>query len=147
MSYNRTMQKGKAMVKFEDIKVGDIVTYDGELARVLRKDYIASARPHPSVRIIGRNIDVNVHPSDLQLIESVQLPQFKVGDLVHVNDVPEYERDFNGDIWVPEMADCIGKDYPVTELWRHSRWGDLVKLDGWWFRAYHLSDVNQYDIV
>ena len=135
------------MVKFEDIKVGDIVTYDGELARVLRKDYIASARPHPSVRIIGRNIDVNVYPSDLQLIESVQLPQFKVGDLVHVNDVPEYERDFDGDIWVPEMADCIGKDYPVTELWRHSRWGDLVKLDGWWFRAYHLSDVNQYDIV
>lgn len=105
------------MVKFEDIKVGDIVTYDGELARVLRKDYIASVRSHPSVRIIGRNIDVNVHPSDLQLIESVQLPQFKVGDLVHVNDVPEYERDFDGDIWVPEMADCIGKDYPVTELW------------------------------
>ena len=135
------------MVKFEDIKVGDIATYNGELARVLRKDYIASARSHPSVRIIGRNIDVNVHPSDLQLIESVQLPQFKVGDLVHVNDVPEYERNFNGDIWEPEMADCIGKDYPVTELWRHSRWGDLVKLDGWWFHTYHISDTNQYDIV
>lgn len=135
------------MVKFEDIKVGDIVTYNGELARVLRKDYISNTRSHPSIRIVGQNIDVNVHPSDLQLIESVQLPQFKVGDLVHVNDIPEYERDFNGDIWVPEMADCIDKDYPVTELWRHSRWGDLVKLDGWWFHAYHLSDVNQYDIV
>ena len=135
------------MVKFEDIKVGDIVTYNGELARVLRKDYISNTRSHPSIRIVGQNIDVNVHPSDLQLIESVQLPQFKVGDLVHVNDVPEYERDFNGDIWVPEMADYIDKDYPVTELWRHSRWGDLVKLDGWWFHAYHLSDVNQYDIV
>lgn len=135
------------MVKFEDIKIGDIVTYNGELARVLRKDYISNTRSHPSIRIVGQNIDVNVHPSDLQLIESVQLPQFKVGDLVHVNDIPEYERDFDGDIWVPEMADCIGKDYPVTELWRHSRWGDLVKLDGWWFHAYHLSDVNQYDIV
>lgn len=135
------------MVKFEDIKVGDIVTYNGELARVHHKDHIANTRSRASVRIVGRNIDVNVHPSDLQLIESVQLPQFKVGDLVHVNDVPEYERDFNGDIWVPEMADCIDKDYPVTELWHHSRWGDLVKLDGWWFHAYHLSDTNQYDIV
>lgn len=135
------------MVKFEDIKVGDIATYNGELARVLRKDSISNTRSHPSIRIVGQNIDVNVHPSDLQLIESVQLPQFKVGDLVHVNDVPEYERDFNGDIWVPEMADCIDKDYPVTELWHHSRWGDLVKLDGWWFHAYHLSDTNQYDIV
>lgn len=129
------------MVKFEDIKVGDIVTYNGELARVLYE------RSDPSVRIVGPNIDVNVRLSDLRLIESVQLPQFKVGDLVHVNDVPEYERDFNGDIWVSEMADCIGKYYPVTELWHHSRWGDLVKLDGWWFHAYHLSDVNQYDIV
>ena len=129
------------MLKFEDIKVGDIVTYNGELARVLCK------RIYPSVRIAGQNIDVNVRLSDLQLIESVPLPQFKVGDLAHVNDVLEYERGFDGDIWVPEMADCIGKDYPVTELWHHSRWGDLVKLDGWWFHSYHLSDVAQYDIV
>ena len=54
------------MVKFEDIKVGDIVTYNGELARVLRKDYISNTRSHPSIRIVGQNIDVNVHPSDLQ---------------------------------------------------------------------------------
>lgn len=135
------------MVKFEDIKVGDIVTYDGKLARVLRKDYISSARPHASVNIIGSDIDDDVHPSDVHLIESVQLPQFKVGDLVHINDVPDYERNIDDDIWVPEMVDCIGKDYVVTELWRHSRWGDIVKLGGWWFRAYHLSDANQYDII
>ena len=135
------------MVKFEDIKVGDIVTYDGKLARVLRKDHIANARSHPSVRIIGRDIDVNVHPSDLQLIESVQLPQFKVGDSVHINDVPDYERQFDDDLWVPEMVDCISKDYIVTKLWSHPRWGDLVKLNGWWFYTYHLSDTYQYDIV
>lgn len=129
------------MIKFEDIKVGDIVTYNGELARVLYK------RSDPHVRIVGQNIDVNVRLSDLQLIESVHLPQFKIGDLVHVNDVPEYERNFDGDIWVPEMADCIGNDYVVTELWRHSRWDNLVKLDGWWFHPYHLSDVTQYDII
>lgn len=53
------------MVKFEDIKVGDIVTYNGELARVHHKDHIANTRSRASVRIVGRNIDVNVHPSDL----------------------------------------------------------------------------------
>lgn len=135
------------MVKFEDIKVGDIVTYDGKSARVLRKDYISSARSHVSVNIIGSDINDDVHPSDVQLIESVQLPQFKVGDLVHINDVPDYERNIDDDIWVPKMIDCIGKDYPVTELLRHPRWGDLVKLNSWWFRAYHLSDTNQYDII
>lgn len=135
------------MVKFEDIKVGDIVTYDGKLAKIRRKDYISSTRTHSSVNIVGPNINNDVRPLDLQLIESVRLPQFKVGDLARVNDIPDYERDFGDDIWVPDRADCIGKDYTVTELWCHSRWGDLVKLGGWWFHTYHLSNIDQYDIV
>lgn len=135
------------MAKFAEIKVGDIVYHDGRIARVMEKTNITMENPHPIIRIVGPTIDSRLHPTNVQLVESIKLPQLKVGDRVHVNDIPKYERTQNDGIWLADMDEFIGKDYVVKELWDHPQLGHLAKLDDWWFRTYHLSEISKYDII
>lgn len=131
------------MAKFNEIKVGDIVSYDGQVARVMEK----TGSTRSVIRIIGPTIDDRVHPNNVQLMKSIELPRLKVGDRVHVNDIPTYERPRTDGIWLSDMDNFLGKDYIVKELWDHSQYGHLVKLDEWWFRTYHLSEIPQYDMI
>lgn len=135
------------MAKFNEIKVGDIVCHDGQVARVMEKVNISMENPHPIIRIVGPTIDSRLHPTNVQLMEAIELPQLKVGDRVHVNDIPKYERPRTDGIWLPDMDDFIGKDYIVKELWDHPQLGHLAKLDDWWFRVYHLSEISKYDMI
>ena len=135
------------MVKFEDIKVGDVVRYDGRVARVMEKIGIRMDNTLPIIKVVGPNFYAKLHPSNVLLIESIELPQLKVGNRVHVDEIPQYERRRDDGIWLDEMDAYIGKEYLVTELWNHSQLGPLAKLNGWWFRTYHLSKVSDYDII
>ena len=135
------------MAKFDEIKVGDIVFYDGRIARVMEKTNITMENAHPIIRIIGPAIDDRVRSTDVQLMKSIELPKLKVGDRVRVDDVPTYERPRTDGIWVSDMVHFIGKEYVVEDLWDHSQYGHLTKLDSWWFRTYHLSPVTPYDII
>jgi len=131
------------MAKFDEIKVGDIVFYDGRIARVMEK----TGSTRPVIRIVGPTVDDSVHPTDVQLMKSIELPKLKVGDRVRVDDVPTYERPRIDGIWVSDMVHFIGNEYIVEELWDHSQYGHLAKLGDWWFRTYHLSPVTPYDMI
>lgn len=119
----------------------------GRLPESWRKRTSQWKTPHPIIRIVGPTIDSRLHPTNVQLMEAIELPQLKVGDRVHVNDIPKYERPRTDGIWLPDMDDFIGKDYIVKELWDHPQLGHLAKLDDWWFRTYHLSEISKYDII
>lgn len=135
------------MVKFTDVKVGDIVHHNGRVARVIEKTNITMANPYPLIRIVGPTIDSRLHTTNVQLMTSIKLPQLKVGDKVHINDVPAYERPQSDGVWLSDMIDSIGKEYIVQDLWDHPQFGLVAKLNGWWFRTYHLSEVSQYDMI
>lgn len=135
------------MVKVTDVKVGDVVCHNGCVARVIEKMNITMANPYPLIRIVGPTIDSTLHPTNVQLMTATKLPQLKVGDKVHINDVPAYDRPQSDGVWLSDMIELIGKEYIVQDLWDHPRFGRVAKLNGWWFRTYHLSEVPQYDMI
>ena len=119
-----------------DIKVGDIVEYDGHRYRVLKTLII----PSHSLQISGPFGNVTVKKSDVSLIESVNLPILKIGDTVVVNDVKSDEQ-------IPTTSDRVGKTFIIDDLLNHQVYGQLAYLDGLWFRTYHLEKINDYDII
>ena len=101
-----------------DIKVGDIVRFEGRDVRVLR---VAS---------------------------SIWLSYFgPVGDSVTILDIPNRERMHYGPGWQYEMTQMIGSTQTVTEVRCDKHLGQRVRLSGWWFCTYHLEPENNYDIV
>lgn len=126
-----------------DIKVGDIVEYDGHRYRVLKTLII----PSHSLQISGPFGNVTVKKSDVSLIESVNLPILKIGDTVVVNDVKSDEQIPTNGIWIPTTSDRVGKTFIVDDLLNHQVYGRLAYLDGLWFRTYHLEKINDYDII
>ena len=130
-----------------EIKIGDIVQYTGQRCRVMRQPNIAVDYERRQFEIRCDHFRERIHPSNVTLIESVNIPEFVIGDMVHVDDVPECERRYEDGFWVPEMDDYIGNDYQVTESECNSEFGPIVKLGEWWFNAWHLIPVVDYDIV
>lgn len=135
------------MVTFDELKVGDMISYDGKIARVVEKRNTTGENACPKIRVVSPTIDVRVRSTDVQLMESTELPQLKVGDAVHVDDVPECERTLNDGVWVSQMSNYIGRDYTIKEVWDHSIYGTLIKLGEWWFRVYHVSPIKPYDMI
>ena len=126
-----------------DIKVGDIVEYDGHHYRVLKTLTI----PSHSLQISGPFGNVTVKKSDVSLIEPVKLPTLKIGDAVVVNNVKRDEEIPTNGIWIPTASDRIGKTFIVEDLLNHQVYGRLAYFDGIWFRTYHLEKINEFDIV
>ena len=130
-----------------EIKIGDIVQYAGQRCRVMRQPNIAVDYEHRQFEIRCNDFKERVYPSHVALIESVNIPEFVIGDIVHVDDVPGCERRYEDGFWVTEMDDYIGNDYQVTDYDYNSEFGPIVKLGEWWFNAWHLIPVVDYDIV
>lgn len=95
-----------------DIKVGDIVEYQGHHHRVLK----TLTAPNNALRIFGPLGCCTVKKSNISLVKSVTLPTLKVGDTVIVNDVPSVEKHANG-VWVTVMDDFIGKTFTIDDLY------------------------------
>lgn len=72
-----------------EIKIGDIVQYAGQRCRVMRQPNIARNYEHRLFDIRCDDFKERVYPSNVVLIKSVNIPEFVIGDMVHVDDVPE----------------------------------------------------------
>lgn len=131
-------------------KIGDLVKLKGETARILVID-----GDYMSLSGFGWISDIN--KSDLELVESVVLPQLKDGDLVYVHDIPSIEKAGYGTNWVDSMSQYVTTEvdfkigkvmaYPVTNVRRSDCYGPLVNIGGYAFQTYHLEPVNTYDII
>lgn len=123
------------------VKISDIVSYEGNHYRVMK-------RFSQTVCISGKNGNRCVPVSDVTIIKSTILPNIKLGDDVIIHDIPRHERDEDMDgVWVYEMDEFIGGIYTVQKTWYHDEYGPLVKLNGYWFQTYHLELVNNYDMI
>ena len=121
-----------------DIKVGDIVRFEGRDVRVLR---IASSI------LLSYFGPVRVGLSDLELIESCKPSKFEVGDSAVILDIPSTERAHYGSGWRSEMTQMIRSTQIVTEIRDDEYLGQRVRLGGLWFQTYHLENINDYDII
>ena len=121
-----------------DIKVGDIVRFEGRDVRVLR---VASSI------LLSYFGPVRDGLGNLELIKSYDSPKFEVGDSVSILDIPNIERMHYGPGWQYEMTQMIGSTQTVTEVRCDKHLGQRVRLSGWWFCTYHLEPENNYDIV
>lgn len=102
----------------------------------------------PQFEIRCHDFREHIYPEQVTLIESVNLPEFMIGDRVCVDNVPESERRHEYGFWVTEMDDYIGNDYQVTKYEYNSKFGPIVELGGdWWFHTWHLILIGDYDII
>lgn len=116
-----------------DIKVGDIVEYGGRKYRMLHCLNEGGKRFH----LFSYYGNVWVYESDVKLVESIEVPDLKIGDTVVVNDIPSCEKIASNGVWVYRMNKRIGKTFEVDKCMNHKEYGPLVSLDGLWFRTYH----------
>ena len=78
------------------IKVGDIVSYNGTQARVMRIKSVDD-NGQLSAILAATNYGMVAPFDELELVESVTLPEFTLGELVIVHDIPFYEKK---EIWM-----------------------------------------------
>ena len=126
-----------------DIKVGDIVEYQGRQYRVLK----CSRRSKKKLHLFGYFSSAFVYESDVKLVESVKLPDLQIGDTVIVHDVPACEKTTSNGVWVYPLNSQIGKTFEVDKCINHKEYRPLVRFDGLWFRTYHLEKINDFDII
>lgn len=130
-----------------EIKIGDIVEYAGQRCRVMRQPNIAMDYERRQFEIRCNDFRERVYPNRVTLIESVNPPKFMIGNIAYVDNVPECERRHEDGFWVPEMDEYIGNEYQVTESEYNSEFGPIVKLGEWWFNAWHLIPIGDYDVI
>lgn len=129
-----------------NIKVGDIVEYHGTHARVMRVEDDSNGAHIAELAAQEFNAHVPIH--ELTLIESVQLSEFEPGDLVVVHDIPTYEKDNYTCGWMPSMEFTLdGQPQKIIDVQGDDEEGLIVKIHDYWFSAYHITHVQNYDIV
>ena len=129
-----------------DIKVGDMVKYQDQTVRVLQLDTEAPNYDNREIKLSGFGWFGKNNP-DIELVESVKLPQFRDGDYAIVRDIPRIEKDYYGTSWMPSMDKYVGKTVQVFNPRKSNYSGEVVTIDGWSFQTYHLDPVHDYDIV
>ena len=129
-----------------DIKVGDMVKYQDQTVWVLQLDTEAPNYDNREIKLAGFGWFGKNNP-DIELVESVKLPQFNDGDYVIVRDIPRIEKDYYGTSWMPSMDKYVGKTVQVFNPYKSNYSGEVVTIDGWSFQTYHLEPVRDYDIV
>ena len=129
-----------------DIKVGDMVKYQDRTVRVLQLDTEAPNYDNREIKLAGFGWFGKNNP-DIELVESVKLPQFRDGDYAIVRDIPRIEKDYYGTSWIPSMDKYVGKTVQVFNPRKSDYSGEVVTIDGWSFQTYHLDPVHDYGIV
>lgn len=130
-----------------DIKVGDIVSYNNNHARVMRiieDDEDGEYKAH----LVAQKLDIHIPLDELELIESVELSNFEPGDLVIVRNIPQYEKELYGCGWLTSMNKILdGEPHTIKHVVTHEEEGIIVQIKGCWFQTYHVEHVQNYDIV
>lgn len=136
------------------IKVGDIVSYNGTQARVMRIESVDDSGQLSAI-LAATNYSMVAPFDELELVESVTLPEFTLGELVIVHDIPFYEKRKYGCSWVfgsPGMDAIVeacesGQSQSIENIRNHPEEGVVVQIKGLWFQIYHLSSITTYDII
>jgi hypothetical protein len=124
------------MVKCAEIKIGDLVSYQGHTVRVM-------SIINGIIRL-SRFGTIYFDETEIQLIESVNIPKFKNNDRVFVRDIPDEEKSEYGCFWDRGMDKYVGE---IVTICTDTKRPDRVKIDGWHFNTYHLEPVRDYDII
>jgi len=124
------------MVKCAEIKIGDLVSYQGHTVRVM-------SIINGIIRL-SRFGTIYFDETEIQLIESVNIPKFKNNDRVFVRDIPNEEQSEYGCFWDRGMDKYVGE---IVTICTDTKRPDRVKIDGWHFNTYHLEPVRDYDII
>lgn len=124
-----------------DIKVGDIVLYKGLAVRLMAKYTSRMKLSHFGL------VDGTVN--DLTLIESVVIPQLKVGELVIVNDIPQDDKDTYVTGWLLEHEKITRSKIPhkIEYVEDTKYFGRVIRINDEWFFPYHLEPVVDYDMI
>lgn len=123
------------------IKVGDIVRYKGTEQRVMMCGVHGFLLSHD--RYIDEPLD------NLDLVDSVTLPNLEVGDWVIVNDIPIEEKKLYLTPWYGECEKIVtsGETHQIKEICDTVLYGKVVKIDSCWFLPYHIAPTDGYDII
>ena len=124
-----------------NVKTGDIVRYGGKTQRLMMC----------GTHILRLSHDGNIggSPSNLELVESVTLPNLEVGDWVIVNNIPTEEKNTYITPWYGGCEKIItsGEARQIKEICDTVAFGRGVKVDSYWFLPYHITPTPDYDIV
>lgn len=121
-----------------DIKVGDIIHYNGRDVRVM----MLGTRPQ-----LAYFDQVYTRLTDDMLVESDSPTEFEVGDEVVIQPIPREELRCYGSGWCDSMTSLVGSTQTVTEVRYEPARGRRVRLNDFWFQVYHLEYANQYDMI
>lgn len=123
------------------VKTGDIVRYRGKTQRLMMCGTHIFRLSHDG------NIGYLYH--NLELVKSVQLPSLEVGDWVVVDDIPMYEKNTYVTSWYSGCEEIVTseKAHQIKEIRDTVVYGQVVKIDNYWFLPYHLTLTNGYDMI
>lgn len=138
------------MRKTMDIKIFDIVDWNGFRGRVMEKSKRLDHLNYISMSSCGV---VDVYHTEL--VESVTIPTFAIGDIVKVLPVPSEEKTSYPLGWMIGTTEFVNQQdvaHEVTGIMEETVYGKpSYQLDNdFWFCLYHLeklSNYKTYDIV
>lgn len=118
------------------IKPFDIVEFNGDHYRIKRIDRKGN------IRLVDGPW---VSECDITLIESVTVPKFKIGDEVVINPITSIEQRDYPCTWITQMEQMTnGQVYTIRQ---HDTLDNTYLIGHFWFAPYHLTKINDYDIV
>lgn len=133
-----------------DIKVGDIVKYQGETVRVMEKVTIESTS-NVQLRLSYFGWGYGISLDDVELIESIALPSIKDGDDVIIKSIPIGEKDYYGVGWGPTMDKFVSNDHDtihkITNIHYVDRYGWIGTINHYTIQLYHIEPVNNFDMI
>lgn len=123
------------------VKTGDIVRYRGKVQRLMMCGMHIFRLSHDG------NIGDLYH--NLELVKSVALPSLEVGDWVVINDISMYEKNTYVISWYSGCEEIVTseKAHQIKEIRDTVVYGQVVKIDNYWFLPYHLTLTNGYDMI
>lgn len=124
-----------------NIKVGDIVMYKGYIARLMT-NYNSTIR-------LSHFGFIDCAIDNLTLAKSIDVPELAVGDLVIVDDIPQEEKSDYIVRWNESKDYIINSKIPygIDVIDNTEHYGTIVKIKDQWFLPYHITPVQDYDIV
>ena len=130
-----------------DIKIFDIVDWNGFRGRVMGKSKRLDRLNYISTSSCGV---VDVYHTEL--VESVTIPTFAIGDIVNVLPIPSEEKTSYPLGWMIGMTEFVNQQdvaHKVTDINEQTSYEKpSYQLDNtFWFCPYHLEKLPKYDIV
>ena len=131
-----------------DIKIFDIVYYHGYRGR-FRGRVMSELKRLNSFGISSCGV---AERGRVELIESVTIPTFAIGDTVKILPIPSEEKTSYPLGWTDDMTKFVNQQddvHMVTDINEQTPYGKpSYQLDNtFWFCPYHLEKIESYDMV